>query len=89
MIFRLLGTVMGRKFCEMTREEQMKFLLNYTNKSSYWIKSQEDEMCKYQICDMETKKPTRPMCKYTGDYCTYCVCGNGNTYNKAKQAEEK
>lgn len=24
-----------------------------------------------------------PICEYTKDICTYCVCGNSNTYNEA------
>ncbi len=47
-------------------------------------------MCEYQrISTSPTRKPTPPKCKYTGEYCTCCVYGNAETYNKAKQNEAK
>ena len=36
-------------------------------------------MCEYQR--IEENKP--PMCEYTKELCTYCVLGNGKTYNEA------
>ena len=38
-------------------------------------------MCEYQR--IEENKP--PMCEYTKDLCTYCVLGNGKTYEEAER----
>lgn len=51
-------------------------------------------MCEYQrIKEIKNAnkvhKPQVPYCKITGEYCTYCVYGNAETYNNAKKAEEK
>lgn len=47
-------------------------------------------MCEYQrINKTPTRKPAPPKCKYTGEYCTYCVYGNADTYKKAKENEAK
>lgn len=36
------------------------------------------------MCEFQIVKPNGlPMCEYTNDICTYCVCGNSNTYNEA------
>ena len=42
-------------------------------------------MCEYQR--IEENKP--PMCEYTKELCTYCVLGNGKTYEEAKKALER
>ena len=50
-------------------------------------------MCEYQrIKEVKNPhkvyKPQVPYCQVTGGYCTYCVYGNGDTYNKAKKLED-
>lgn len=36
------------------------------------------------MCEFQIIKPNGlAMCEYTNDICTYCVCGNSNTYNEA------
>lgn len=51
-------------------------------------------MCEYQrIKEVKNPhkvhKPQVPYCQVTGGYCTYCVYGNGDTYNKAKKSEDE
>ena len=43
-------------------------------------------MCEYQRIDHYSKSDL-PICDYTKELCTFCVYGNFNTYNKAKEAE--
>lgn len=47
-------------------------------------------MCEYQrINTTPNRKPTPPKCRYTGEFCTYCIYGNKDTYNKAKKSEKE
>lgn len=42
------------------------------------------------MCEFQIIKPDKlPMCEYTKDICTYCVCGNSKTYDEAKGSENK
>lgn len=41
-------------------------------------------MCEYQTFNPDNDKEL-PTCIVTNDFCTLCVFGNANTYNKAKQ----
>lgn len=45
-------------------------------------------MCKYQRVNTKSIKKAVPKCAYTGEYCTYCIYGNMDTYNKAKAKEK-
>lgn len=38
-------------------------------------------MCEYQRID----ENELPMCEYTKELCTYCVLGNGKTYEKTER----
>ncbi|MBQ8766076.1 MAG: hypothetical protein IJZ16_04670 [Clostridia bacterium] len=46
-------------------------------------------MCEFQrippsrVVDGETVAKSLPICEYTKSLCTYCICGNSNTYNEA------
>lgn len=50
-------------------------------------------MCEYQrfspsiVEDGEIVAKSAPICKYTKERCTYCICGNGKTYEEAKRSE--
>ena len=44
-------------------------------------------MCEYQRIKPNDEK-SLPMCIVDNNYCTFCVLGNSNTYNKAKQKEK-
>lgn len=44
-------------------------------------------MCEFQRVNRRGIKVLPPICKYTGEYCTYCVYANKDTYNKAKAAQ--
>lgn len=36
------------------------------------------------MCEFQRVFPNRlPICDYTKDLCTFCVCGNCKTYNEA------
>lgn len=43
-------------------------------------------MCEYQKYNKRNIEAL-PVCKITRELCTFCVLGNANTYNKAKEAE--
>ena len=44
-------------------------------------------MCEYQRINPNDEK-SLPMCIVDNNYCIFCVLGNSNTYNKAKQKEK-
>ena len=50
-------------------------------------------MCEYQkftpniVENGETVAKSAPICTYTKERCTYCICGNGKTYEEAKRSE--
>lgn len=45
-------------------------------------------MCEFMRVNPNNKvKSDLPMCDYTKELCTFCILGNSNTYNKAKECE--
>lgn len=50
-------------------------------------------MCEYmrippsQVVNGEIVSKSMPMCEYTKDRCTFCVCGNHKIYEEAKRSD--
>lgn len=50
-------------------------------------------MCEYmrttpsQVVNGEIVSKSIPMCEYTKDRCTFCICGNHKTYDEAKRSD--
>ena len=61
-------------------------MLKITNAHAHQ-KKEVGRMCEYQRINPNDEK-SLPMCIVDNNYCTFCVLGNSNTYNKAKQKEK-
>lgn len=50
-------------------------------------------MCEYMrvqpsiVFEGEIEAKSMPMCEYTKDRCTFCICGNHKTYDEAKRSD--